>query len=61
MSITKFIKSAMPQNSGLNRLIDALANPMTEACFLFLDAALLVLTSLNLMLQRADPVIHSMI
>ena len=33
---------------------------MTEVCCLFLDRALPVLTSLNLMLQRADPVIHLM-
>ena len=53
-------KRAMPEKSRLNRLIDAFTNPMTEACCLFLDAALPVLTSLNLMLQRADPVIHLM-
>ena len=50
----------MPEKSRLNKLIDAFTNQMTEACCLFLDAALLVLTSLNLMLQRADHVIHLM-
>ena len=53
-------KRAMPEKSRLNRLVDAFTNPMTEACCLLLDAALPVLTSLNLMLQRAVPGIHLM-
>ena len=51
---------AKPEQSILNRLISALANPMTEVYCLFLDRALPVMTSLNLMIQRADPVIYLM-
>ena len=50
----------MPEKSRLNRLIDAFTHQITEACCLYLDAALPVLTNLNLMLQRAVPVIHLM-
>ena len=53
----------MPEKSRLKRLIDAFnkfTSPMTVVCCLFLNAALPVLTDLNLMLQRVDPVIHLM-
>ena len=44
----------------LNRLISAFNRPMTELYVLFLQETLPALTNLNLLLQRADPVIHVM-
>ena len=44
----------------LNSLISAFNSPMTELYVLFLQGTLPALTNLNLLLQRAAPVIHVM-
>ena len=47
------------QPGRLNRLTSVFNSPMTELYVLFLQGTLPALTNLNLLLQRADPVITS--
>ena len=44
----------------LNRLVNSFVNEMQEIYLNFLHGALPRLTSLNLLLQRSDPIIHLM-